>query len=394
MATIFKENVKYFHFSLNSVILISMQVKRNYKFRLSPKGGNVTRLQETLNTCRFVYNQILEKRNVHWEKTKKTLSCFDCQKLIKDMELNTPVHSQVLQNISVRVDLAYLGFFRRLKDKTGKAGFPRFKSADRYDSFTFPQTGFKIGKKKLWMSRIGDIRINFHRPMEGKVKTLTIKREGAHWYAIFSCEIEITPETNKGWKRAVGVDVGCIDFVTLSDGTTIPNPHFLKQSQEKLSKIQGKYSKLKLKPREDKRKIKTKRQLVKAHCKVKNQRKDFLHKLSKKLVSEYSHICVENIKPSQMLNDNWRSLNKSIMDSGWTAFRTMLHSKAVEAGCEVVDVDPQYTSQICSGCGTIVKKELSERQHKCPVCNLNIGRDLNAARNILRVGMDSFVRAT
>lgn len=370
-----------------------MNVKRNYKFRLSPKGGNATRLQETLNTCRFVYNQLLEKRNDHYKKTKKTLTCFDCNGLIKDMELKTPVHSQVLQNVSARLDLAYLGFFRRLKDKNGKAGFPRFKSYDRYDSFTFPQTGFKIGKKKLWMSKIGDVRINFHRPTEGKVKTLTIKREGTHWYAIFSCEVEVKIEKRK-WKRAVGCDVGCIDFITLSDGNTIPNPHFLKQSQEILSKTQAKYSKLKTKPKDDKKKIKTKRELVKLHCRVKNQRKDFLHKLSKKLVSEYSHICVEDIKPSQLLNDNWRALNRSILDSGWATFRQMLHSKAVEAGCEVVDVSPAYTSQVCSGCGTIVKKELSERQHKCPICNLNIGRDLNAARNILRVGMDSFSNAS
>ena len=366
-----------------------MIVNRNYKFNLSPKKRHVNRLQETLNSCRFVYNQILEKRNTHWKETKKTLSCFDCQKLIKNIELKTPLHSQVLQNVSVRVDLAYLGFFRRLKNKDGKAGFPRFKSSDRYDSFTFPQTGFALKDKKLWMSKIGEIRINLHRKVEGKIKTLTIKREGTHWYAIFSCEVEVKVKEKK-WKRATGIDFGCKDFVTCSDGTTIPNPHFLKQSQEELSKIQGKYSKLKLKPRDDKQKIKTKKSLVKLHCKVKNQRKDFLHKLSKQFVEEYSHICIENIKPSQLLNDNWRSVNRSIIDSGWTTFRQMLHSKAVEAGCEVVNVNPAYTSQMCSGCGNIVKKELSERQHKCNICGLDIGRDLNAARNILRVGMDSF----
>ena len=367
-----------------------MMVKRNYKFSLSPKQRHINRLQETLNTCRFVYNQILEKRNTHWEEKKKTLSHFDCCSLIKDMELKTPVHSQILQNVSARVDLAYLGFFRRLKDGTKKAGFPRFKSYDRYDSFTFPQTGFALKDKKLWMSKIGEVRINLHRKIEGKVKTLTIKRKGTHWYAIFSCEVEVKVK-EKNWKRATGIDFGCKDFVTCSDGTTIPNPHFLKQSQEELSKIQSKYSAMKMKPKEDIQKIKTKRQLIKLHCKVKNQRKDFLHKLSKRFVDEYSHICVEDIKPSQLLNDNWRSINRSIIDSGWTTFRQMLHSKAVEAGCEVVDVSPAYTSQRCSGCGNIVKKELSERRHKCNVCGLDIGRDLNAARNILRVGMDSFV---
>ena len=372
---------------------MSMEVKRNYKFRLSPKNGTLTRLEQTRETCRYVYNQILEKRNDYYKKHKKTLSCFACNGLIKDMELKTPVHSQVLQNVSARVDLAYLGFFRRLKSGTSKCGFPRFRGFDRYDSFTFPQTGFRIGKKKLWLSKIGDIRINFHRKIEGQIKTLTIKREGNDWYAIFSCVVEVKVKKKK-WKRACGMDMGCIDFVTCSDGNTIPNPHFLKQSQEKLSKTQEKYSKLKKKPRDDKRKIRVKRKLVNLHCKVKNQRKDFLHKLSKKFVEEYSHICIENIKPSELMNDNWRSVNRSIIDSGWTAFRQMLHSKAVEAGCEVVDVDPHYTSQVCSGCGNMEKKELSERQHKCKICGLDIGRDLNAARNILRVGMDSFVGAT
>jgi len=370
-----------------------MLVKRNYKFRLSLKERHKKRLQETLNACRFIYNQLLEKRNTFWKEKQKSLTCFDCNKLIGDMELKTKVHSQVLQNVSARVDLAYLSFFRRLKNKTIKVGFPRFKSYDRYDSFCFPQTGFSVKDKKLWMSKIGELRINFHRKIEGKIKTLTIKREGNHWYAIFSCEVEIKPEIKK-WKKAVGVDVGCISFATLSDGKIIEHPHFLKQSQKQLSNIQSKYSTLKIKPKEDKQKIRVKRQLIKLHCKIKNQRKDFLHKLSKKLVSEYSHICVEDIKPSQLLNDNWRSINRSIIDSGWTTFRQMLHSKAVEAGCEVVDVNPAYTSQQCSGCGNIVKKELSERQHKCPICGLNIGRDLNAAKNILRVGMDSFIKAT
>ena len=364
------------------------QVLRNYKFRLSPKNGNISRLEETLNTCRFVYNQLLDARNKHYEKTKKTLSCFDCNKLIKTLNLKTSIHSQVLQNVSARVDLAYLGFFRRLKDKSGKAGFPRFRGKDRYDSFTFPQTGFKLKDKKLWMSKIGDIRINIHRKLEGKIKTLTIKREGTHWYAIFSCEVNIEPKI-KDYKKVAGVDVGCIDFVTLSNGETIKHPHYFRQSQDKLAKVQSKYSKLKQLPKDNKKKINTKKSLVSVHRKIKNQRKDFLHKLSKKFVDDYSHICIENIKPSQLLNDNWRSLNKSILDSGWTTFRQMLHNKAAEAGCEVIDVNPSYTSQICSGCGTIVKKELSERQHKCNVCGLDIGRDLNAARNILRVGMDS-----
>jgi putative transposase len=143
-------------------------------------------------------------------------------------------------------------------------------------------------------------------------------------------------------------------------------------------------------PKEDKKKVKTKQLLVKLHCKVKNQRHDFLHKLSTQLVEEYSVICCEKLKIKQMVEDsNKTNLNKSIGDSGWYTFKQMLTYKAEEAGTLVVEVDPAYTSQMCSSCGSIVKKELSEREHNCGVCGLQLPRDVNAAKNILRIGMDS-----
>ena len=347
----------------------------------------MNKLQSTLDTCRFVYNKILQTRKESWENEKKSIGIYDCNKLIKHWDTNG-VHSQVLQNVSARVDLAFQGFFRRIKEEGEKAGYPRFRGKDRFDSFCFPQSGFKIKGNKLYLSGIGDIKIFQHRPLEGKVKTCTIKREGEDWYVIFSCIVE--KEINKqNETKAIGIDVGCIDFSTMSDGNTVKNPHFLRKSEQELKTIQSKYSKMKHLPKEDKKKVKTKRKLVSLHCKIKNQRKDFLHKLSRKIVDDYSIICVEKLSVKEMLKDNWRRLNKSIIDSGWTTFRQMLNYKAEEAGSVVVEVNPRYTSQICSSCGTKVKKELSERQHSCNICGLEISRDLNAAKNILRIGMDS-----
>jgi putative transposase len=365
-----------------------METTRNYKYRIYAKGGKLKKLQATLDTCRFVFNKVLETRKTAWETEKKSIGVYDCHNLIKTWGIEG-VHSQVLQNVSARVDLVFQGFFRRVKEKGGeKAGYPRFRGSDRYDSFCFPQSGFKVKGKKLHLSKIGDVKMIEHRPMEGKVKTCTIKREGTDWYVIFSCKVE-KEVANKFETKAVGVDVGCIDFATTSDGNTIVNPHFLRKSEDELKETQSKYSKLKQLPKDDKKKVKVKKKLVKLHCKVKNQRKDFLHKTSRKLVNDYSVICVEKLSVKSMLKDSWRALNKSILDSGWTTFRNMLNYKAVEAGSLVVEVNPAYTSQICSGCGVKVKKELSDRIHKCETCGLEVGRDLNAAKNILRVGMDS-----
>ena len=153
-----------------------------------------------------------------------------------------------------------------------------------------------------------------------------------------------------------------------------------------LAEAQAKYDKLKQRPKVDKAKRKAQYRKNKLYTKVKNQRKDFLHKLSKKLTKQYDVFYVEDLNIKGILKDNWRNLNKSICDSGWGYFIQYLTYKAEEAGKKVVKVNPAYTSQICSGCGYMVKKELSVRRHKCPNCGLDIDRDVNAAINILSFG--------
>ena len=370
-----------------------MEVVRNYKFRLYPRAGKLKRLLNTLETCRLTYNRVLSERIQAYKVAQKPLGLYACMGLVKSWGIEG-VHSQVLQNVCTRVELAYQAFFRRLKAKGGKAGFPRFRGTDRYDSFTFPQSGFKLENGRLKLSKIGHVKILEHKPIQGKVKTCTIKKEGSHWYAILSCIVNIVPEVQTGL-NPTGIDVGCTDFAVLSTGKAIKNPHFLRQSEDSLKSIQQAFSKLKHLSKDNKKKQKVKQKLQKIHQKAKNQRRDFLHQLSRKLVRKYSHICVEKLNVKGMLNknDTRTSLNKSISDSGWATFRSFLNYKAVEAGSLVIEVNPKGTSKTCSRCGSQKDMPLSERVYSCPVCGLKLGRDLNASYNILRIGLDSLIRS-
>jgi putative transposase len=363
-------------------------IQKTYQYRLQVKDKRKKTLSNILEKCRLVYNKVLDTRKSLWETNKKSISMFDCNNLIKTWNFEG-VHSQVLQDVSARVDNAFKGFFRRVKTKGEKAGYPRFKGYGRYDSITYPQTGFKVIGNQLKLSKVGSVKIIKHREIEGKIKTCTIKRNGLNqWFVCFSCEIE-NIKTIDNNQKAIGIDVGCTDFAVCSNGESIEHPHFYKESESKLKEIQTKYSELKNLPKDNKKKLKVKRKLIKQHLKVKNQRKDFLHKLSNKIVNQNGIICVEKLNIKKMTSDNFKSLNKSILDGGWYNFKQMLTYKAEWAGKRVVEVNPAYTSQVCSKCGVIVKKELDEREHNCPHCGLVCNRDLNASLNILRVGMDS-----
>ena len=359
---------------------------KTYKYRIYATSGKLRALENTLEICRATYNKLLEVRKLAFETAKQKISCFDCNKLLTQWQI-AGVHSQVLQNISKRLDLAFQNFFRRCKEKQEDPGFPRFKGKNRYDSFTYPQFGFKLNGNKLQLSGIGHVKLKLHRALEGTIKTCTIKKEGTNWYVTFAVEVQKVART-KSEISAIGIDMGCVDFATFSDGSSIPNPHYLRASSEKLKKVQQKVSAKKHLPVENKGKIRAKKALTVLHFKVRNQRHDFLHKLSRICVETYSHICVEKLNIKGMLQSNFKSLNRSISDSGWGTFRQMLNCKAEEAGSCILEVDPAFTSQMCSNCGILVPKELHVRVHDCS-CGLRIGRDINAAKNILTLGLKS-----
>lgn len=359
-------------------------MRLTYQYRLLPTKAQQTKLAKTLELCRWVYNETLATRKNAWEQEQKYISCYETTKLLpawKDQkqELNQ-VHSQVLQEACIRVDRAFSNFFRSVRDG-GKPGYPRFKGYGRYDSFTYTQKGFKLIGNELKLSRIGNVKIIISRPLRGTVKTLNIRRDSiGNWYANFSCEVETEPLPKS--EEAIGIDMGLESFATLSDGTKVANPRFLKKDEKELAKAQRKLSKAeKGTPEREKRR----KAVAHIYQRIANRRKDFAHKLSRNLVNEYGIIALEKLNNKKMLQNHY--LAKSIADVAWNQLVQYIQYKAACADRECVLVDPCNTSKRCSRCGTLVEKSLSVRVHKCPVCNLQIDRDENAALNILALGL-------
>jgi putative transposase len=397
-------------------------VIRSYKYRLYPNKAITEKLQWTLDRCRELYNAALQERKDTWNIIKRhpnyydpewrkqatkehNITRYDQQNQLPEVkeirEEYKEIGSHVLQDVIHRADKSFQAFFRRVK--AGQTpGYPRYRGKNRYDSFTFPDiAGWKLDGNKFHLSKIGHLKIKLHRPLMGTIKTCTIKREGEHWYVVFACEVEQvkrTPYTDE----AVGIDLGVSKLATLSTGDVIENPRHYRKAEKRLAEAQQALSRKKPK---SKRRHKAVKQVARVHRKIRNQRNDYLQKWSRWLVNTYETIVFEDIKPGnlsrapkpkqdeetkQYLPNGAAAkggLNKSILDAGWSQFITLCECKAVSAGTvQVIRVDPKYTSQVCSGCGTVRKKTLDERWHSCE-CGCELDRDHNAAINIKRLGL-------
>jgi putative transposase len=360
---------------------------------LRPTKTQIEAFTRILSVCRELYNAAIQERRDAWRlmqlqvrENAQHAALPEIKALRADV---ASVHSQVLADVVKRVGRAFAGFFRRVK--RGEApGYPRFKLARRYDSFTFPQCtptrmvrGVPVsnsgGAKILDTGRLrihgvpGNVRVNWHRPLRGRLKTVTIKREGNRWYAIFVCEVERMPLPVTG--RNVAVDLGVEAFATLHDGERVPNPRYLAAAQAKLRRAQR---------RRDRRKKfgggwrKAAAEAATIHRKIANRRRDFHHKVARDLVNRFDRIAVERLNVEAMS----RGLHsKSVHDVGWSSFLAILRAKAEGAGREVVAVDARHTSQTCPGCGAVEPKKLSQRRHRCE-CGLDLHRDHAAALNI------------
>lgn len=284
-----------------------------------------------------------------------------------------------MQNVLKRCERAFDGFFQRIKAKR-TAGFPRFKGANRYDSFCYPQSGFSLTGDKLQLSKIGKVKIKLSRSVVGKIKTCTIKKEIDEWFVIFTVEtnIEPLPKTNE----AIGIDAGIASFLTLSDGTEIENNRFYQFTQKQLRVAQRSVSRKK-KGSNNRRKAALK--LRKIHQKIKNQRADYQHKVSTHLVKTFDVICVEKLNLKGLVKSR---LGKSLNDVAVGNFYDTLRYKAVNADKKLIEVPAHFTSQTCSRCGHCEKaNRKTQADFLCLKCSYKNNADINAAQNILSLGL-------
>ncbi len=368
-------------------------MRLTYKYRLFPTSAQRTSLERTLELCRFVYNETLARRKNTYEETGKSISLYDTNKLLIEWKADKPaligVHSQVLQNVQERVDLAYQAFFRRVKAGEEEPGFPRFKGYGNYDSFTFKQSGFKLIGDKITLSKIGDVAIKLHRPICAAVKTLTIQRDTVgNFYACFACAPSGHPEAVplEPTHQSVGIDLGLTTFAYFSNGKKIKRQRWMKKDAADIARLQRKKEKLAKGSLERKKVIHA---LDHAHQRVANRRRNFAHQESRKLVNEYQFIAFEKLDILDMQSSKDKRYTRGIADVAWGQFVQFTAYKAANAGRVVALVNPRGTTQMCSGCHAIVPKGIEVRVHDCPHCGLKLNRDHNAALNILARGLAS-----
>ncbi len=360
-------------------------MKSAYKFRAYPSQSQRSNLNGQMYLSKEMYNLLLDESKRYYKETKKTLTEYRMNVWLTKMKKERPefkeLHSQVLQNIPKRVSEAYGAFFRRAKAKKSgkkvKVGFPRYKKF--VSSLTFPQEGgFIIGKKKVRLSKIGNINFVNHREIGGTPKTCTIKKTKTdEWFVIISTERADKIPFSNG-KSAVGIDLGIKQYATLSDGSVLQNwriPNRVRNGMKRLQKIISRRKKGSHKRRKAVLRFSRK-------CEhISRIREDDLHKLTQNLVNSYSFIAYEELEIANMMKNH--RLARNIGEESWGKFAQLLQYKAESAGCVVVAVNPRNTSKTCSECGNVQDISLDERTFTCNNCGMSRNRDLNASINIL-----------
>jgi putative transposase len=353
-------------------------VRFAYKYRLYPTKAQAEFLRGQLREACDLYNCALQERRGAWKLCRKSINYYDQANQLKAMRAEGLIglaNFSCCQDVLRRVDKTYQAFFARVK-RGDKPGFPRFRSVRRYDSIAFPSYGDGcrlLDNGKLRVQGAGHIKVKLHRPVEGVIKIVTVKRDVNHWYVCFSVERNVAPLP----ACAVGIDVGLNTFAVLSDGTEIDNPLHLKSGAVHLRRCQRRLARRK---RGSNRRRKARVLVAKANRKIRNQRSSFHHDVSRWIVDRFGVIAVEDLNVKGLSRG---MLARSVSDAGWNAFFQKLSYKAESAGRVLVNVDPRGTSQTCL-CGAAVLKILADRWHDCAVCGLSAGRDHVSAQVILQ----------
>lgn len=354
------------------------------KIRIYPNKSQRILIDKILWYCKETYNRLLEIHNEERliDKNKK-FGKFDYNRLIKTFEKpkEFQIHSQVLQQVGERLAVAFSRFFGKLSK------YPKFKSIRSFRSFTYPQnTGFSLDPigKRIYLGKFGKVKAVFSREINGTPKRCTIKKlPCGHYYAFIA--VDIGDLSNRSilvrQRTKVGIDLGVSRFYTTHDGEYLESPRFLRKKLDKLRAAQRKLS------RKQKGSNNWRKQALKAaklHENVKNSRRDHHFKVAHYLVNKYDQIACEDLQVNTMFRKKQeRKQRRALLDVGLYEFLIILEWMCQKYSCILTKVPPQYTSQVCSRCGSIVKKDLSVRIHSCPHCGLVVDRDINAAVNIL-----------
>jgi putative transposase len=356
-------------------------VIRTYKYRLYPTEEQRAALVELLDLARWLYNRALEYRRKRWQESRKSVTFYDQATMWLEWRNEQPDDNPLrrlnaMAGIRVlnRLDIVYRQFLK------GKRGRPRFKGRRSFNSINYrPGNGAAIKEGRLYVQNVGLIKVRWHRALpEGKLKSIILLRKPSGWHVLLQVECpDAAPEPSPN--VPVGVDVGIHHALALSDGALIDSPQYLKQSLQRLRRLQRRVARRK---QGSKRRDEAVHQLAKELEHIASQRRDWWHKVTFWLVHTYGLIALEELHLAFMLRNG--SLARAAHDVALGLFYELLNYKAIEAGVQLVKVDPRHTSQRCSACGEMVLKDLLVRVHDCPHCGFTADRDVNAALNILR----------
>ena len=366
---------------------------RAFKYRIYPTNEQIRYFNEVIDSTRFIWNKMLEDNINEYKDSKKFIWAFSWLSKLVELKqehnwLKNPP-SQSLQQVCIDLEKALK---MTSKKKSKRFGFPKYKHKKSVtQSFCIPKQNKRIKptKTQIKIPKIGWIRWNKHRPLQGKIKYITIKKENDIWWCVCLCKlIDVKPITKGAESQVVGLDLGLTDFATLSNKTVIKTPKFYRMQQKKLRRRQQILAR---RIKGSKNREKARKQLNRTHYEIKCKRYDFLHKISNTIAKDYLFVSVEDLNVSGMKRNKY--LSKSISDQGWAMFISYLNYKTETNGGKLVKIDRYApSSKTCSSCGNKQDIPLHKRTYKCNSCGFEINRDLNAAINIKRWGIDQLNR--
>ena len=355
---------------------------RTYTMRLKVTRKQDECLHRLLAQLCELYNMALQQRRDVWKSHHLGIGYYDQQKQLTELRGGVEEYADgpmaIQRDPLRRMDRAFKAFFRRCKSGE-KPGFPRFRGRDRYDSFSVDKQNCAYDNGLLRIVKLGSFRTKTKCKIKGQLLELRVKNCGHKWQA--QVVMDIGPGPDKiAVRNAIGIDLGLTSLATLSDGTEIPNPRWTMQEEDRLAATNRDLAR---KVKGSNNRANNRERVRRIHQRIAGLRSSYLTGVAKQLVGEYDLIAHEKLNIKGMAHSRFA---KSILDAAWNQLIFKLNCEAEKAGKWVIPVDPRGTTQLCSGCGEKVPKKIWDRHHDCPNCGLSLGRDHNAALNILRLG--------